>query len=151
MIRGLTTISLAFAVAGTSLAVHAADTHTPEIACRVLLAPQPIPTDPGYRISIEEITIPPGHDGHEHDHAFTEYLHVVSGNGTLSVADKPDTPLAPDTIVVIPIKVPHQAHNASDTAPLIFTATFIENVKQHVVTEYIGEPNKPHGCPHLQK
>ena len=62
----------------------------------------------------------------------------------------PDTPLTPGTVVVIPRKTPHQIHNHSTTATLVFTATFIEDEDDHTITVYVGEADSQHGCPHTR-
>ncbi len=140
---------LALTLTGTAHAQQpAAPSRASDISCRVLLPEQRIDGDRGYDISIEEVTVPANHDGFRHQHGTVEYFRVLSGTGTLSVDGRPDTPLSPGTVVVIPAHTTHQQHNDSDTQPLVFSATFIGLHQPHTVTAYQGEPDRPHGCPH---
>jgi quercetin dioxygenase-like cupin family protein len=148
MFRPFVTACAAVAFVMLILPQTARASHTPDIACRVLLPEAPIPGDPGHLISIQEVTVAGGHDGHRHLHDSVEYLHVISGSGTLVIEGQPDTPLAPGTVVTIPARTPHQARNASETAPLVFIATFVETDNDHTVTAYVGEADTVHGCPH---
>lgn len=137
---------IAFALTGPPAAAQAP--RTPAIACRVLLPESPIPGNPGHSIMMLEVTVAAGHDGHRHQHDSVEYLHVISGSGSVTVEGSADTALSPGTVVTIPRKTPHQIHNASATAPLAFTATFIEGEDDHTITVYLGEADTQHGCPH---
>jgi len=151
MIRSLALFTAMLALAAPYGPARAEGELTPAITCRVLLKATPIPDDTGRFVSIEEITVPPGHDGHLHDHDWKEYLTVLSGTGTLAVNSQPDRPLSPNMVAVIPMHVPHQEHNASDKVSRIFTATFLEDAKGHAITHYESDPDKPHGCPHVRK
>ncbi|MGE3623210.1 MAG: cupin domain-containing protein [Bdellovibrionales bacterium] len=136
----------AIAFAGISAA---AETARPmKIACRMVLPESEIPGNHGHSIRILEVTVPGGHDSHRHQHDSVEYLYVVSGSGSLSVDGRADAALVPGTVVTIPGKTPHQARNASATADLVFTATFIEPEDAHTITVYLGETDREHGCPH---
>src|SRR5690348_3148473 len=85
---------------------------TAHVSCRVVLPKEAIPGDPGYFITIEEVTIGQG-DGHRLRHDPAAYYYVVSGAGSMSVDGKPDRSLMPGTVVAIPAGIVHQAHNPS--------------------------------------
>ena len=120
---------------------------SPEITCQVLLPSTPLPHDPGHTITMIQLAIPPGHDGHRHKHDTSEFLHVLSGSGSLSVDGRPDAKLEPGEVIVIPPHVPHQEHNPG-TAPLVYATTFVAAQQDHIVTVYLGERDHPSGCPH---
>jgi len=119
--------------------------------CRVVLPKEAIPDDPGYFISIEEVAISPGHDGPRVSHEPVEYVYVVSGTGSMSMDGKPDTPLKPGSVVVLPSRTVHQTHNASSSAPLVYTMTFLETSRERTLTTFVGEPEQNSGCPHVIK
>lgn len=148
MIRPFVLASAALALALSSLPAAAQAPRTPAIQCRVLLPEAPIPGNPGHSILMLEVSVAAGHDGHRHQHDSVEYLHVISGNGTLETQGMADAALDPGAVLVIPRKTPHQVHNHSTTAALVFTATFIEDEDDHTITVYVGEADTQHGCPH---
>lgn len=150
MIRPIAFASTLLALA-TSLPATAQPVHTPSIACRVLLPEAPIPGDPTRSVLILEITVAAGHDAHRHQHDAVEYLHVISGSGSLLVDGRPETPLGPGSVVVVPRRTPHQARNASETLPLVYTATFVETDEDQTVTVYVGENDSLNGCPHQRQ
>lgn len=147
MIRNL--MSAAFAIVATaSLCASAAHAKPMAIACHELLPPGPVPGDEGSYLTILHVTITAGSDGHRHHHHAAEYLAVVSGGGTLSIADQGDIVLHPGVIATIPPGIDHQIHNDSGTEPLVVTATLIGHVDDPQVTRYVGEPDSTFGCPH---
>ncbi len=150
MIRPFALACLSLALALSSLPAAAQAPRTPAIQCRVLLPESPIPGNPGHSILMLEVTVAADRDGHRHQHDSVEYLHVISGDGLVMIDNLPDTPLTPGTVVVIPRKTPHQIHNHSTTATLVFTATFIEDEDDHTITVYVGEADSQHGCPHTR-
>jgi quercetin dioxygenase-like cupin family protein len=137
-------------VAGVMVASPAvsAGSQPMAVSCTVLLPPSAVPGLPGSLRMIEKLVIPPGHDGHRHVHDVVEYLTIISGTGSLSVDRQPDQPLAPGTVSEIPPRTQHQLRNASDSEPLVFTATFIGKGGKHALTTYRGEKDVPAGCPH---
>jgi quercetin dioxygenase-like cupin family protein len=145
MIRTLAAALAVVAVAGHAQAqgVH----NDPHISCRLLLPSTEIPDNPGHLVSIREITVFAGNDGHRHWHGAIEYVTVVSGEGSISIDGQPDVPLTPGTVVTVPWHARHQLHNHSATNALIFFTTFLETSGEHEITTYIGEPDTVNGCP----
>jgi quercetin dioxygenase-like cupin family protein len=119
----------------------------PVVTCRLLLPPTAIPHDTGHTLMMEELTVPPGRDAHRHRHDTVEFLHVLSGEGSLSIEGRPDVSLRSGTVVTIPPRSVHQQHNPG-TEPLIYTATFIAAAADRTVTRYVGERDHTSGCPH---
>lgn len=145
MIRSMMLACAAFVLLLPSVPSRA-DNPTPKVSCRVVLPKTAIPDDPGFFVTIEEVTIR-SHDGHRVFHDPVTYYYVVSGTGSLSMDGKPDLPLAPGTVAVVPSRVVHQAHNAGDV-PLVLSATLLETSQERTVTGFVGAPDANQGCPH---
>jgi quercetin dioxygenase-like cupin family protein len=144
MIRPFILACAALALALPSLPAAAQAPRTAAIQCRLLLPEAPIPGNPGHWIVMLELTVAAGHDSHRHQHNSVEYLHVISGNGTLKTEGMADAALDPGTVHVILKKTPHQVHNHSATAALVFATTFIEDEADHTVTV---KADTQHFCP----
>lgn len=145
--RRLLPLSTALALSAVA-AAGAAEAREMKVACEVLLPAAPVPGDEGSYLSILRLTVPPGHDAHLHVHAAAEYMAVVAGTGSISIEGRDDLPIKAGDIVTIPPRVPHQQHNHSGSEPLVYTATFVGHVDDPLLTRYVGEPDKPSGCPH---
>jgi quercetin dioxygenase-like cupin family protein len=119
-----------------------------EVTCTLVLAPAPVAKSPGTIRVVEKLTVAPGADAHRHKHDMPEVLTVIEGQGALTIDGKPDVALKPGVVVEIPAEVRHQQHNASKTEPLVYTALFVGKEGSHVLTGYVGEKDRPVGCPH---
>ncbi|SMH60591.1 cupin domain-containing protein [Azospirillum agricola] len=126
----------------------AAEPRPMAVSCTVLMPAGPVPGLAGSLRMVEKLTVPPGHDAHRHAHDIVEYMEVLSGTGHLTIDKRPDVPLAPGVVVEIPPNTRHQQRNASDTEPLVYTATFIGRGGAHALTTYKGEKDSSAGCPH---
>lgn len=140
----------ALTVLALSSHAHAAD-RPQQVGCTTALRPSSIAGMPGTLRLVEQLTIPPGADGHRHRHDMDELVTVLSGTGTLSIDGKPDVALKPGVVVEVRPGVRHQHHNGSDTEPLVFTATFLGKDGAHDLTRYVGEKDVTSGCPHQLK
>ncbi|MGQ9368244.1 cupin domain-containing protein [Azospirillum sp. ST 5-10] len=140
-----------FSAIAAAAAAGAAEPRPMSVSCEVLLPAGPIPGDPGYFLTVERLTVPPGHDAHRHVHAAPEYLTVLSGTGTLTIDGQGDVALRPGVVVAVPPDVRHQQHNASAAEPLVYTATFVGRIDEPRLTAYVGEPDKTAGCPHRRE
>lgn len=129
----------------------AADPRPMEVSCTVLLPPAAVSGLPGTMRMVEKLTVPAGADAHRHKHDVVEYLTVLSGSGHLTVDGRPDVALSPGVVVEVPPDTIHQQHNASDSEPLVYTATFVGKAGAHALTAYVGEKDRPAGCPHRLK
>lgn len=143
-------ILLAF-VAASSPAAATDAARQMEVSCSVILPPAPVAGLPGSLRMVEKLTVPPGADAHRHKHDDVELMEVLSGSGNLTIDGKPDVELKPGSIVELPPGTVHQQHNGSDTEPLVYTATFIGKAGSHLLTSYVGEKDRPSGCPHRLK
>jgi quercetin dioxygenase-like cupin family protein len=101
-----------------------------------------------FRRTFSSTLLAPGADAHRHKHDMPEVMTVTQGQGTLSIDGKPDVALKPGVVVEGPAEVRHQQHNGSKTEPLVYTAMFVGKEGSHVLTGYVGEEDRPIGCPH---
>jgi quercetin dioxygenase-like cupin family protein len=131
-------------------AAHATDAPKPPmtVTCALVLAPAPVAASPGTMRLVEKLTVAPGADAHRHKHDMPEVMTVIEGQGVLSIDGKPDVALKPGVVVEVPAEVRHQQHNGSKTEPLVYTAMFVGKEGSHVLTGYVGEKDRPIGCPH---
>jgi len=139
------------ATATAVAAPSAAEARGMHVACEVLVPAAEVPGDDGTYLTILRLTVPADDDSHMHFHAAAEYFAVVSGNGSLTIEGRSDLALSPGTHVTIPPHVNHQIHNLSATEPMVYTATIVGRAEDPLLTRYVGEPDKPSGCPHLRK
>lgn len=149
MIRPAILICTALALVLPFDSSRAAANPTPQVTCKVLLPETAVPGDPGFFITIHEAVFS-GHDGHRLTHDPVTYYYVVSGTGTLSIDGKPDLPLVPGTVAVIPSRVVHQFHRTS-SIPLVLTGTYLETHQERTLTAFVGAPDENQGCPRVIK
>lgn len=149
--RWLRTIGIAVAAATALAASSAAEARGMHVACEVLVPAAEVPGDDGTYLTILRLTVPAGDDSHMHFHAAAEYFAVVSGSGSLTIEGRDDMALSPGNHVTIPPHVNHQIHNHSATEPMVYTATIVGRAEDPLLTRYVGEPDKPSGCPHRRK
>ncbi len=144
-------IGLAITAATAVAASSAAEARGMHVACEVLVPAAEVPGDDGTYLTILRLTVPADQDSHRHFHAAAEYFAVVSGSGSLTIEGRSDLALSPGTRVTIPPHTNHQIHNHSATEPMAYTATIVGRAEDPLLTRYVGEPDKPSGCPHLRK
>jgi quercetin dioxygenase-like cupin family protein len=147
-----TLLAIAAAACLAAPAVQAAEADAPKppmtVTCTLVLAPAPVAASPGTMRLVEKLTVAPGADAHRHKHDMPEVMTVIEGQGVLSIDGKPDVALQPGVVVEVPAEVRHQQHNGSKTEPLVYTAMFVGKEGSHVLTGYVGEKDRPIGCPH---
>lgn len=143
---------LAAAILPATAATPAQPGATParrmEVSCSVLIPASAIPALPGTMHMVEKLVVPAGADAHRHKHDTVELVTIISGTGHITLEGRPDVALKPGVVVEVPAGTVHQQHNASDTEPLVYTATFIGKAGAHALTRYVGEKDKLSGCPH---
>src|SRR5215469_12444254 len=101
MIRSLTLACAALALLLPLDSWRAASDPAHKVSCRVVLPKAAVPEDPGFFITMEEVTVA-SREGHRLFHEPVAYYYVVSGTGSMSFDGKPDLPLAPGTVVLVP-------------------------------------------------
>lgn len=111
--------------------------------CLPLYPRNSVPGAPGVEIGINRIVVSPRVSGQPHADHDADYITVIAGRGTISIAGRPDAQVRPQSTVMVPPGVAHYLTNTGDGSQLTY------------ISVHVGKPrgtpaskgSAPHGCP----